>query len=212
MAYIDDLLGKNETIELVAHRHVVFLLLRLLPIALVCVVAWVAAIIVQMYVDQLSPWLALAIVAASLVPLAIAVYRFFVWHKEQYVVTNYRILQAEGILNKRTFDSALEKVNDVLMRQSLVGRIFDYGDIEIITGSEIGVNKLTGIADPFAFKRALLNAKLQFHDPDDAPRRAFVDDQSHLLTALTDLRNSGIISDDEFDERRTQIMNGQPRG
>jgi len=212
MAYIDDLLGNNETIELVAHRHVVFLLLRLLPIALVCIVAWIAAIIVQMYVDQLSPWLALAIVAASLVPLAIAVYRFFVWHKEQYVVTNYRILQAEGILNKRTFDSALEKVNDVLMRQSLVGRIFDYGDIEIITGSEIGVNKLTGIADPFAFKRALLNAKLQFHDPDDAPRRAFVDDRSHLLTALNDLRNSGIISDDEFDERRSQIMSGQPRG
>ncbi|MCO5177434.1 MAG: PH domain-containing protein [Thermomicrobiales bacterium] len=211
MSYIDDLLGKNETIELVAHRHVVFMVLRVLPLALLCIAAWVAAISVQMYVDQLSPWLALAIVVASLVPLAMAVYRFFVWHKEQYVVTNYRILQAEGILNKRTFDSALEKVNDVLMRQSVIGRVFDYGDIEIITGSEVGVNQLTGIADPFAFKRALLNAKLEFHDPGDAPRRSFVEDQSHLLAALTDLRNSGIISEDEFAERRTQILSSQPR-
>lgn len=211
MAYIDDLLGKNETIELVAHRHVVFLVLRVLPLALLCIAAWVAAIVVQMYVDQLSPWLALAIVVASLIPLAIALYRFFAWHKEQYVVTNYRILQAEGILNKRTFDSALEKVNDVLMRQSVIGRVFDYGDIEIITGSEIGINKLTGIADPFAFKRALLNAKLQFNDPENTPRRSFVDDQSHLLSALNDLRKSGIISEDEFVERRNKIMSGEPQ-
>ena len=147
-------------------------------------------------------------VVVSLVPLAITIYRFFVWKLEEYVVTNYRILQVEGIINKQTLDSALEKVNDVLMTQSLAGRMFGYGNIDILTGSERGINSLTGIADPFAFKRALLNAKMQLDDPGEGWRRSSTADHARLLSALADLRDSGVISGDEYEQRREQLSRG----
>lgn len=208
MAYIDDLLGQDESVQLVAHRHIIFLLLHVLPFAVATIVIWVGATLAQAYVDRYSPWLALGLLAVSLVPLAITIYRFFVWKLEEYVVTNYRILQVEGILNKRTLDSALEKVNDVLMTQSFFGRMFGYGNIDILTGSERGINSLTGIADPFAFKRALLNAKMRLDDPGEGWRRSSVDDRARLLAALTELRDSGVISADEFDERSEQLTRG----
>ncbi|HMM42596.1 MAG TPA: PH domain-containing protein [Thermomicrobiales bacterium] len=208
MAYIDDLLGQDESIQLVAHRHIIFLLLHTLPFALATLLLWVGAGLVQRYVDSYSPWLALALVVVSLVPLAITIYRFFVWKLEEYVVTNYRILQVEGIINKQTLDSALEKVNDVLMTQSLAGRMFGYGNIDILTGSERGINSLTGIADPFAFKRALLNAKMQLDDPGEGWRRSSTADHARLLSALADLRDSGVISGDEYEQRREQLSRG----
>lgn len=201
MAYIDDLLGQDESILLIAHRHILFLLLHILPFVLATIALWVGAGLVQAYVDDYSPWLAVALVVLSLVPLAIAIYRFLIWRLEEYVVTNYRILQVEGLINKRTMDSALEKVNDVLMTQSFFGRVFGYGNIDILTASDRGVNSLTGIADPFAFKRALLNAKMQLDDPGDGWRRSSPDEQARLVAALDDLRDSGVISAEEYDQR-----------
>ncbi|MDQ4045213.1 MAG: PH domain-containing protein, partial [Chloroflexota bacterium] len=126
---------------------------------------------------------------------------------EEYVITNYRIVQVEGILSKRTFDSALEKVNDVQMTQTVFGRLFGYGNIDIITGSEIGVNHLTGIADPFAFKRGLLESKMDLDGFSDNRKAPTVrEDQSRLLAALAELRDSGLISDDEYSERKQQLL------
>ncbi len=49
-------------------------------------------------------------------------------------------MQISGIFNKSVIDSSLEKVNDIKMDQSALGRMFGYGDIEILTASELGVN------------------------------------------------------------------------
>ena len=56
-------------------------------------------------------------------------------------------------------DSSLEKVNDVVMDQNFWGRIWGYGDIEIMTASEIGVNKLHMLANPVRFKTTMLDQK-----------------------------------------------------
>lgn len=208
MAYVDDLLGQDESIQLVAHRHVIFLAGHLLPFAIATMALWVGAGLIESRVDRGSPWLAIGLAGISLIPLAIAVYRFMVWKSEEYVVTNYRIIQVEGIISKRTLDSALEKVNDVLMTQSVFGRLFGYGNIDILTGSERGINDLAGIADPFQFKRTLLNAKMQLDDRGDGWRRTGAGDRERLLSALSDLHESGIISASELDERRERVIRG----
>jgi uncharacterized membrane protein YdbT with pleckstrin-like domain len=206
MAYLDDLLGEDESIRTIAHRHVLFLILHTLLYLLGAIALWVLAVVAWQTAPKFERLIALLLLVLSLVPLTIAVYRFLVWKFEQFVVTNFRILQVEGILNKRTFDSALNKVNDVLMTQSVFGRLFGYGNIEIITGSDIGVNKLDGIADPFSFKRSLLDAKMDiegFDTPRYAPRPG--DDHSRVLAALAELRDSGVITADEYDQRKRRL-------
>jgi uncharacterized membrane protein YdbT with pleckstrin-like domain len=207
MAYIDRLLAADERIKLIAHRHILFLVTRTALYVLGAIALWALAIIAMRRIDTGGEWIGLALFVFSAVPIVIAIYRFLVWKQEQYIVTNYRIIQVEGIVNKRTFDSALEKVNDVLMTQSLFGRTFGYGDIQIITGSEIGVNVITAIADPFAFKRALLEAKMALDGFDSARRReASGAELAQQLATLVDLRDSGIITADEFNQRREQLL------
>ncbi len=230
MAYLDELLASDEKVQLIAHRHVVFLLIRTVPLLVGALLLWVLAYVAYDQLDTGQTIVTLALLALSLVPLAIAAYRFFSWQREQYALTNYRIIQVEGIINKRTFDSSLEKINDVQMKQGMFARIFGYGDIEIMTGSEIGINYLYGIADPFHFKRTLQETKIQLSD-DDRPRRfaaapvetasaptapatqpaagASGTDAVRLMAALVDLRDSGVISAAEYEERRNQLLQQQ---
>lgn len=222
MAYLDDLLAGGETIKLRAHRHVLHLVFRIVLYVLGAIALWVLAYFAQRWLDRIGGWVMWALLAFSLVPLGIAVYRFLIWKLEEFAVTNYRIVQVDGIFSKRTFDSSLEKVNDVIMRQSIFGRIFGFGDLRIVTGSEIGVNVILGIADPFAFKRALLEAKVEANRsqwtgrvPEHVtphPEAAASDDSARigrslqLLDSLQDLRASGLITDEEYEIRRRQAL------
>jgi hypothetical protein len=81
------------------------------------------------------------------------------WMNEEFVVTTRRVLQLEGVLNKRVLDSSLEKINDAVLTQSLFGRIFGFGDLDILTASETGISRLRMLKDADDFKRAMLEAK-----------------------------------------------------
>jgi uncharacterized membrane protein YdbT with pleckstrin-like domain len=209
VGYLDDLLATEERISLRAHRHVLFLVLNIGLYIAGAIALWALAFVAYRWVPRVGTWVMLVLLVASLIPLGIAVYRFLRWKLEEFAVTNYRIIQVEGILHKRTFDSALDKVNDVLMSQTIFGRMFGYGDIQIITGSEIGVNDLTGIADPFAFKRALLEAKMQprFSDSPVRPNGREVDEnrRERMIDALAELRDAGHLTQAEYEERRERL-------
>jgi hypothetical protein len=83
----------------------------------------------------------------------------FVWKNRQYVVTNWRVIQIAGVFNKEVSDSSLEKVNDVKLEQSFLGRLLGYGSIEILTASELGVSKFNKVGRPIRLKAAMLNAR-----------------------------------------------------
>lgn len=203
-----------------------FVLLHTLPMVLAGVLLWGLAFLSYAYIPRFEGVIALILMIASIVPFGIAIYRFMFWRAEEYIVTNLRIVQVEGILSKRTLDSSLGKVNDVEMKQSMFGRLFDYGDINIITGSNIAVNDLHGIDQPFQFKKALLEAKAEFEglsprsewDTDRIatvatqrpPREPAdnVEDTARVLAALTELRNSGVLSDAEYQEKLKEVMAG----
>ena len=89
------------------------------------------------------------------------------WRNIQYLVTTRRIIEADGIFNKHMADSALEKVNDAHLSQSWLGRIFNFGDLDILTAAdESGINDFPMLADPVQFKVAMLNQKELLEHPD----------------------------------------------
>lgn len=223
MSYQNRLLGTNERVLRRAHRHVLFVLLHTGPLILLALVFWLLAGLTYRYISRFEGFIALVLMIASLVPLGIAVYRFLWWRAEEYMVTNFRIIQVQGILSKRTLDSSLGQVNDVEMKQSVFGRMFDFGDINIVTGSDVAINDLIGIDQPFQFKRALIDAKSQ-HDghipqtftsevptmPGEAPTAdrsdADVEDTARVLAALSELRNSGVLSEAEYQKKLQEVM------
>jgi len=153
-SYLESLLAHNEKIELVARQHW-FMLVRAIVLEIILI------ILIGLGVSILVVFFPLGVVlyVLLLIPLATLFRDALTWWNRQYVLTNRRVIQVAGTFNKRVTDSSLEKVNDVKMVQSFFGRLFDFGDLEILTASEAGIDKLSWLADPIRFKTTMLDAK-----------------------------------------------------
>jgi Bacterial PH domain/Short C-terminal domain len=97
------------------------------------------------------------------------------WRNQEWLITTRRVIRAEGVLNKSVSDSSLEKINDARLDQSLFGRIFGYGTLDILTAAEeaggSNVADFPMIADPVQFKKAMFDQKQMLENPDLAPPR-----------------------------------------
>ena len=141
----------------------------LLADARYAILAWIAAALILILdnaiigsnsslagISQAVGWVVLALVIGGLLSFGWQVLR---WQNELFVVTSRRVLQSEGVVNKRVVDSSLEKINDAILSESIFGRIFGFGDLEILTASESGISLLRMLPHPDQFKRAMLDAK-----------------------------------------------------
>lgn len=231
MGYVESLLGKNEQIVLIERQHWTTLLMSFL-VNLFLVVVIVVLYFVLRGVAQQNPNLGFLniVMVVLLFTLLYPVGRFgwdlIQWEAEQYIVTTRRVMQTEGIVNKKTVDSSLEKVNDIILTQSFLGRILGYGDLEIITGSDVGINLLKRLSQPVKFKTAMLDEKAAMHNPDilDLPAaqpvqmagslmgakpKSVIDDEEDPLkqiAELDNLRKSGAISDAEYQAAKARLL------
>lgn len=226
MAYIDELLGRDEQILYDGRQHAFVLISNILTemvLIAVLIAAGVAAraafpspIGLGLPVGQV---VLIACGLISLVVLISAFLDYLRWNNEQYIVTDQRVIQLRGIFNKAVIDSSLDKINDVELRQSWLGRMFDFGTIEILTASDVGINQMRWIAHPLQFKRAMLEAKHNFNrgygylDPQavaaytqPAAYPGGQGDLEHTLQQLADLRDQGLLSQDEFEAKKRELL------
>jgi hypothetical protein len=79
------------------------------------------------------------------------------------------------VLNKSVSDTSLEKINDARLDQSVFGRIFGFGTLDILTAAEeVGGENVADfpmIADPVTFKKAMFDQKTMLEQPDLARPR-----------------------------------------
>jgi uncharacterized membrane protein YdbT with pleckstrin-like domain len=199
--YTQSMLGENERILLVTRQHWFVLSSAILLEIIVTLVVIVAITVATIN----FPPAALAYLLVFL-PLLSMLRDILVWYNREYVVTNRRVIQIFGVFNKSVTDSSLEKVNDVKMSQSFFGRIFDYGDVEILTGSELGVNLFKRIGDPVKFKTAMLNAKEKLGFEEMGAHVQHADDVPAMIAKLDELRQKGILTEAEFQAKKTQLL------
>ena len=209
--YLKSLLGENEQILFVTHHHWLVLageilaetLLALVIVVLVSLV-WAMNWITNPLVSPLVPFGYLLLI----IPLISLLRDVLIWRSREYVVTNRRVIQLAGVFNKNITDSSLDKVNDVKMSQSFMGRLLGYGNIEILTASELGVNKFTYIGRPIQYKTAMINAKEKLeHAPlQAAPAAAPTASPADMLTQLDTLRQHGVLSEAEFQAKKAELL------
>jgi len=199
--YIQNMLGENERILLITRQHGFVLFSSIVAEIVVTLIVIVAISAMTMF----NPLVAFGFLLA-LVPLAIITRDILVWNNHQYIVTNRRVIQISGIFNKDVVDSSLEKVNDVKMTQSFFGRLFDYGDVEILTASEMGVNLFKRIGDPVKFKTAMLNAKEKLGYEGTGSHAQRAESIPAQIAELDELRKQGIVTDEEFKEKKKELL------
>ena len=223
MAYMDELLGRGEEILHIGRQHLFVLISHVLT-EMVLIGLLVAAGVASNVAFQSNTPLAFGMTANTLILLICILISIVVlisgfidyirWNTEQYVITDRRVIQIRGIVNKQVVDSSLEKINDLELRQSFLGRIFNFGTLEILTASgDDGSNIIDSIGDPVEFKRQLLEAKHRYsrgynnysNAPQSQPAPAQYDIQ-RMLEDLAALRDRGILSPEEFEAKKRELL------
>lgn len=204
--YIQSLMGDNERMLLVTRQHW-FVLFRTIVAEILIILILVAVSIAVSVAYPPAAFLAPIIgLLLALIPTIGMLRDILIWFNRQYLVTNRRVIQVAGVINKNVVDSSLEKVNDVKMSQSFFGRIFDYGNVEILTASELGINQFQRIGDPVHFKTAMLNAKEKLGFEEDARIVSPADDIPTLIAKLDELRKQGIVTEEEFQGKKAELL------
>ena len=205
--YLESLLGDREEILLITRQHWFVFVRSILFELLLAALIIVAISLLWGFLPAVPVFLGYILL---LLPIGGLVQDYLVWINKMYVITNRRVMQIAGIINKNVTDSSLEKVNDVKMNQSFWGRIFNFGDIEILTASELGVNQFKRIGEPIQFKTTMLNAKEDLDFDNDHikshPPRENEEDVPRMIVELDHLRKNGILTDEEFEAKKNQLL------
>ena len=172
MSYADSLMATDERIVLREKQHP-FVFLWSARSAIIAIIVAIVFLVLgnSLATDGASGtfrivlgWVAAALVIGGLLLIVWAVLQYL---NHEYVVSNRRVLQIFGVLNKTSMDSSLEKINDATLSQSVFGRMFGFGDLDILTAADTGTDRFRTIRNPVAFKRAMLDAKNE-HERDMA--------------------------------------------
>jgi uncharacterized membrane protein YdbT with pleckstrin-like domain len=165
-----------------------------------------------------TAWLAITaiVLLVGLVWIGIV---FFTWRAQEYLITNRRVLKVEGMIDKKSGDSSLEKINDALLSQGILARILHYGDLEVLTANEEAIDRYVMLAHVVDFKKAMLNAKNQLEDgyrgaiatprtaaAAPAANSSTADDVTGTLAKLADLRDKGAITPAEYEAKKAELL------
>lgn len=206
-SYLESLLGEHEKIILDTRQHW-FTLARAITVEVILIlIIFAAAIAASIAFPLMAIPIAVLGFLIMLIPITTMTVDILNWTHRQYIITNRRVIQISGVFNKNVTDSNLEKVNDVKMVQTAMGRMFGYGDVEILTASELGVNLFRRINEPIRFKTAMLNAKERMDNESagggEPPLAVNIPE---MIARLDELRQKGILTDVEFQQKKSELL------
>ena len=205
-------LQKGEEILLVTHPSWI----RLIVPALVALAGIVAAFFIG-FLD----WGWIAAVAGLFYFFIV----YLIWKCNIWVVTNYRVIDESGLLNHYAKESPLEKINNVSYDQTLWGRIFNYGHVEIQTAAEVGATDYHDVHGPKRLKDTITLAQSEFKNlqlTNQAKQMAAAMNlnttsassgggSSHSVASelekLFQLKQQGVLTEEEYLKAKNRLLN-----
>jgi uncharacterized membrane protein YdbT with pleckstrin-like domain len=203
VAFIDKLLNPNESVVLDLRPHWWYWVKP----ALVLAVAVVAALLVRVFADgsveTTLTWVAVAAIVAAAIWLVV---RYVHWMTTRFIVTTFRIVYRRGLLSKSGIEIPLERVNNVNFHQGFFEQIIGAGDLLIESAGEQGSSHFTDIRQPDDVKNVITHQIDQALGRRSNPAPAAAPDVYAQLEKLADLRDRGVITDEEFEAQKAKLL------
>jgi hypothetical protein len=238
MAYADSLLAEGEHVVYRTRQHPLGrlfastwgIVLAGIGLALLVVLAFFG--IGSGLIRDLLGW---ATVICLLVGGALIGWNYVAWYQEDYLITSRRVMKVGGILNKKSMDSSLEKINDAILEQSLFGRIFDWGNLRILTAAEEIADDFHMLHHAPEFKKVMVTTKNDLEEGGDIRRTRYVDapapapppapapqpvpvpvpvapppaprpSAEEKLRSLAKLRDDGLITPEDYEAKKGDLL------
>ena len=147
--YIDNILQPGEKVLYSTNAHWIFYL----P----AIVAWIVVLALVAASGAFPPMALVGLPAAAVIAVVALYFTIKGWFHRlttETDVTDRRVVHKTGFIKRRTFEIALDKIESVDVEQSILGRIFNYGDVTIMGVGE-GRQTISTIASPLAFRSAI---------------------------------------------------------
>jgi uncharacterized membrane protein YdbT with pleckstrin-like domain len=132
------------------------------------------------------------------------------WNFTLFVLTTDRLITRHGIIAKHSKEIPLERINDVAFSQSVMERFLGAGDLMVESAGERGQTRIGNVRKPedvqlMIYKETEKNSDRMLRPRGAAPAAvaASIPDQ---IEALARLRKQGVLSEDEFQAKKQQLL------
>ncbi len=202
-------LKKDEKILLITRQHWLKLVLPIF--------AWLLLTILLILWLRDNTTGIIIILLTALYPL----YEYINWRHNLWAVTNLRVIDETGFFTRYSKESPLDKINNVEYDQSIWGRLFGFGNIDIQTAAEMGETKYDLIYRPKILKDTITHAQEEYKkiqisnqatqlaeaiartNPVAQPSQQMVADELDKLFALL---QKGAITQEEYVAQKGKLM------
>lgn len=147
------------------------------------------------------------------------IYKVFQRKNNLWIVTNLRVVDEYGVFSNNAKESPLDKLNNVSYNQSFFGKIFGYGNVQIQTAAEIGSTTYYIVEHPKLLKDTITNAQEEYKHNQimeqatelanaiSPVRQTNKIDIATELERLFELKQKGILTEEEFNAHKAKILN-----
>jgi uncharacterized membrane protein YdbT with pleckstrin-like domain len=197
-----NLLKDNEAIVLDLRPHWWYFVRETVALGLALLVGLLALVL------GWPDWIRLLAGIAILVSLGWATYSYLQWSRTHLILTTDRLIYRSGVLTRTGIEIPLERINTVFFRQTLLERTIGSGDLTIESAGEMGRQEFSNILRPLNVQNEI------YHQMENNENRKFskigqpaagpsIPEQ---IAQLDDLRQKGILSDDEFRRKKEELL------
>lgn len=147
MSYVASSLNADESILKRARLHPVVFVPALIPLLLGI------ALLPATLTESSGMTKSLAFIAAA-VGIVAFVRILIEYLTTEYAVTSQRVISKSGWIARRTTETLLGRVEGVHLRQSVIGRVLNYGTV-LVSGTGDQKNVIASVFGPVAFMRVV---------------------------------------------------------
>lgn len=201
MAFPSKLLDEGEEVVADIRPHWSFLA-RPVTLTVAAVAGAIAGL--AWSVPAWAQWGLLVLIGLALVGLAV---RYTGWTATNLVVTTDRLVSRRGVLRRHTREIPIERVTDLSVEQTLAERILGCGRLLIESTGERGQEVVPRVGRPSEVQRLI---RAQVRRSRSVPGGAGLGPSwpsiPEQIEKLDELCRRGIISRDELDRKRAQLL------
>jgi uncharacterized membrane protein YdbT with pleckstrin-like domain len=146
-------------------------------------------------------------------------YKFIQRNNNLWAVMNLRVIDEYGVFSNNSKESPLDKINNVTYNQTLWGRIFGFGNVQIQTAAETGATTYCNVEKPKELKDTISFMQEEY-------KKSLINDQAHQLAKaivsesryssgstaadelekLYELKQKGILTEEEYNSRKKRLL------
>jgi uncharacterized membrane protein YdbT with pleckstrin-like domain len=204
MAFPRRLLSDNEELILDLRPHWITIVVPSL-ITLLVLIVW------GYLLGKTNGALSWIVTAAAVLALLWFPARGFIdWATSHFVVTSDRLIHREGLVSKRSMEIPLEAINDVRFNQRMLERIVGAGDLVIESAGTRGQEVFSNIRNPEFVQKTIyeLGEKNRAQNTGGLRPAPGAPSMTTELQRLADLRDRGVLTEQEFQEQKARILRG----